>query len=30
VSWILGGRRPEPGELVLPGCSLRTQDIIEV
>jgi DNA (cytosine-5)-methyltransferase 1 len=29
VSWIVGGRRPGPDELVLPGCSLRAQDIIE-
>lgn len=29
VSWILGGLRPEPKEMALPGCSLRAEDIIE-
>lgn len=29
VEWILGGRHPGPEELVLPGCSLTAQDIVE-
>ena len=29
VSWILGGERPGPAELVLPGCSLTAADVIE-
>lgn len=29
VSWILGGERPAPHELVLPGCSLTPADIVE-
>lgn len=29
VSWILGGDRPAPAELVLPGCSLTAADIVE-
>ncbi|MGW1958685.1 DNA cytosine methyltransferase [Streptomyces sp. NPDC001935] len=28
-SWILGGRRPAPRDFLLPGTSLRVQDIIE-
>jgi DNA (cytosine-5)-methyltransferase 1 len=29
VSWILGADRPPAGELVLPGCSLTPQDVVE-
>jgi DNA (cytosine-5)-methyltransferase 1 len=29
VHWILGGRRPAPEDMVLPGCSLTADDIIE-
>ena len=29
VSWILGGDRPAPDELALPGCSLAIEDIVE-
>jgi DNA (cytosine-5)-methyltransferase 1 len=29
VHWILGAERPAPSEMVLPGCSLTVQDVIE-
>ena len=29
VSWILGAERPSPDELVLAGCSLSPEDIVE-
>jgi len=29
TSWTLAGRRPEPSEMILEGCSLRAEDIIE-
>ena len=29
VHWVLGGDRPAPEELVLPGCSLTAEDILE-
>jgi DNA (cytosine-5)-methyltransferase 1 len=29
VDWILGADRPAPEDLVLPGCSLTCEDIIE-
>ena len=29
VHWILGAERPAPEEMVLPGCSLRPNDILE-
>lgn len=29
VNWMLGGSRPEPGDMVLSGCSLRKDDILE-
>ena len=29
TSWTLTGRRPEPSEMILEGCSLRAEDIIE-
>lgn len=28
VEWHLSGARPEPEELVLPGCTLRPEDVI--
>jgi DNA (cytosine-5)-methyltransferase 1 len=30
VAWILGADRPAPEDLVLPGCSLTPEDIIEI
>lgn len=29
VHWILDGERPGPGDMVLPGCSLTPEDVIE-
>jgi len=29
VDWILGADRPAPADMVLPGCSLTPEDIIE-
>ena len=29
VHWILGAERPAPEQMVLPGCSLRPEDILE-
>jgi DNA (cytosine-5)-methyltransferase 1 len=29
VTWILGGQRPDPEAMILPGCSLGAEDIIE-
>ncbi len=29
LHWILGADRPQPSEMVLPGCSLTPEDIIE-
>jgi Ni,Fe-hydrogenase III small subunit len=29
VDWILGADRPAPQDMVLPGCSLTPEDIIE-
>ena len=28
VHWILGADRPAPAEMVLPGCSLRAEDVV--
>jgi DNA (cytosine-5)-methyltransferase 1 len=30
VHWILGAERPAPEEMVLPGCSLTVDDIVEI
>jgi DNA (cytosine-5)-methyltransferase 1 len=28
VHWILGADRPAPADMVLPGCSLRAEDVV--